>query len=247
MNMDALEDYADERLLDGCIYCGGPIETREHVPSRSLLDDPKPDNLPVVGACESCNKQFSKDEEYLACLIDCVIAGSTDPALIRRSKVAKMLRHSPALQARIGAAKSTNGEQVQFSIEVDRVRNVITKLAQGHSAFELSQCHRHEPETLHWQPLELMDPHARDLFEAPEIVQQFGELGTRSMQRMVMAQVSLQSADGKMKNLGIFVNDWIVVQEGRYRYLASDCADGIQIRMVIGEYLACLVCWSDDE
>jgi hypothetical protein len=36
---------------------------------------------------------------------------------------------------------------------------------------------------------------------------------------------------------------WIVVQEGRYRFLAST-GDGILVRMVLSEYLACEVVWS---
>ena len=29
--MDRLEDFADDRLINGCIYCGGPAETEDHV------------------------------------------------------------------------------------------------------------------------------------------------------------------------------------------------------------------------
>ena len=36
--MDQLKTYADDRLINGCIYCGGPAETRDHVPSRILLE-----------------------------------------------------------------------------------------------------------------------------------------------------------------------------------------------------------------
>ena len=77
--MDQLSDFADDRLIDGCIYCGGMAETRDHVLSRILLDPPYPKNLPVVGACQQCNQGFSKDEQYLVCLLGSVLAGSTDP------------------------------------------------------------------------------------------------------------------------------------------------------------------------
>ena len=53
--MDQLRDYADSRLLSDCIYCGGPAETRDHVPSRCLLERPYPENLPAVGCCKECN------------------------------------------------------------------------------------------------------------------------------------------------------------------------------------------------
>ena len=143
--MNQLKNSADDRLINGCIYCGGPAETRDHVPSLVLLDAPFPENLPVVGACRKCNNDFSRDEEYFACLIEAVIAVSTDPGLIRRASVAKILRRSPALRARIEAAKTTVKGQTQFSVEPDRIRNVLLKLARGHAAYELSQSCRDEP------------------------------------------------------------------------------------------------------
>jgi hypothetical protein len=244
--MEAYEDLADDRLIDGCLYCGGAPNSREHVPSKSLLDDPKPDNLPVVGACRTCNNQFSSDEEYVACLVECVLAGSTDPDRIRRARVAKMLRHSPALRARLEGARTTVGNQTQFSIEVDRVRNVVRKLAQGHAAFELSQICRQEPTLIDWQPLGLLGPEFREQFEAPHIVSRLGEIGSRSTQRLMVIQLALApTAGGEPGRQGFIVNDWVEVQEDRYRYLAIDDIGGIEIRMVIGEYLACKVCWSD--
>ena len=54
-------------------------DTRDHIPSRSLLDQPYPENLPVIGSCQVCNQGFSKDEEYVVCLIEAALAGSTDP------------------------------------------------------------------------------------------------------------------------------------------------------------------------
>ena len=78
---------------------------REHAASRVLLDDPLPDDLPLVGSCHRCNSGFSRDEEYLACLIDCVISGSTDPDKVKRPKVRASLLHSPSLAARIASGR----------------------------------------------------------------------------------------------------------------------------------------------
>jgi len=132
--MEQLRSYADDRLINGCIYCGGPEETRDHIPSRIFLDSPLPENLPVVGACWSCNNGFSRDEEYVACLIEAVIAGSTDPEHMRRPRVANVFRRAPALRARIERAKSSQNGRVQFGVEPNRVRNVLLKLARGHAA-----------------------------------------------------------------------------------------------------------------
>ena len=35
----------------GCIYCGKPANTREHVPSKTMLIEPFPENLPTIPAC----------------------------------------------------------------------------------------------------------------------------------------------------------------------------------------------------
>lgn len=241
--MQHLDDFADYRLVTGCIYCGALAQTREHVPSRVFLDAPFPENLPIVGACKTCNNGFSLDEEYLACLVESVVAGSTDPEMIRRPGVAKILRRSPALRARIEEAKSLVSGRVQFAIESKRVRNILLKLARGHAVFELSQACREEPAWVWWHPLELMEEDKRDDFESCHVVEGYGEIGSRNMQRMLVAQFTFQSEDGQTNNLSMVFNDWIEVQEGRYRYHAVDYGDLIKIKMVIGEYLACEVAW----
>jgi hypothetical protein len=241
--VDQLKNFADERLIVGCIYCGGPEDTREHVPSRVFLDVPLPENLPVVVACRACNNGFSLDEEYLACLVESVIAGSADPERIRRPSVANILRRTPALCARLEAAKTCEHGQTQFAIEPERVKNVVVKLARGHAAFELSQPCKDEPASVWWKPLALMDEEQRDEFESSHVVESYGEIGSRGMQRLLVAQFTLQSDSGETRMAGLVVNDWMDVQEGRYRYHAIDYGDAIRIKLVIGEYLACEVVW----
>ncbi len=241
--MDQLRSFADERLIIGCIYCGGPEGTREHVPSRVFLDSPLPENLPVVPACRSCNNGFSKYEEYLACLIESVIAASTDPNCIRRSGVANILRRSQALQARIEAAKSAESGQIRFGIESDRVSNVLVKLARGHAAFELSQPCRDRPISIWWHPLALLSEGQQDSFEASHFVQTFGEIGSRGLQRLLVTQLTLQSATGKLSTVDVLINDWVDVQDGRYRYHAIADGHCVIVKIVIGEYLASEVTW----
>ncbi|MBE0670175.1 MAG: hypothetical protein IH588_06285 [Anaerolineales bacterium] len=241
--MRQLRNYADDRLVNGCIYCGGSEETREHVPSRVFLDAPLPENLPVVNACSSCNNSFSQDEEYLACLIEAAIAGSTDPDNIRRPSIANIFRRAPALRARIEAAKSTQDGQTLFKVEANRVQNVLVKLARGHSAFELSQIFREEPSSLWWCPIALLSENDRNSFDASHIVEMFGEVGTRGLQRMLVTQFIIQSENGEESTQNLLIHDWVDVQDGRYRYLAIDDKDEVRIKMVIAEYLACEVVW----
>lgn len=241
--MDQLNNYADNRLLNGCIYCGGPEETRDHVPSRVFLDAPLPENLPVLPACGACNKGFSLDEEYLACLIESAVAGSTDPEHIRRPRVAETMRRSPALRSRIEGAKRVIDGRLAFDPEGARIQNVVLKLARGHAAYELSAPCREEPSNLRCWPISAMTPEARESWEASHVQQMFGEVGSRGLQRMLVTQLTLQSKTGDTKTIGLLINDWVDVQEERYRYLAVDDGGELRIKIVIGEYLACDVSW----
>jgi hypothetical protein len=239
-----LRSFSDDRLVNGCIYCGGPEETRDHVPSRVFLDSPYPENLPIVAACTSCNNGFSQDEEYFACLIESVLADSTDPDKIRRTKIADIFRRKPALRAKIEAAKNTRGDQIQFDIETNRIKNVIFKLARGHAAFELSQVCHDEPSTFWFYPLALLHKEQQDLFDASHVVELLGEVGSRNTQRLLATQVFLESVDDQQKKeLNLIIDDWLDVQEGRYRYLAIDDSDEVKIKIVIAEYLACEITW----
>lgn len=241
--MEQLRDYSDERLLLGCIYCGAQNDTREHVPSRVLLDRPYPENLPVVGACQPCNNSFSKDEEYVACLIEAVIAGTTDPAQIRRPAIAVLLDRSPALRARIEASKTYEGNTALFKVEHERVRRVLLKLARCHAAYELKQECREEPTSIWWQPLELLPEQFLAEFNAPHAIQTYGEIGSRGMQRLRVAEIKLAGPSGEERFLHLILNDWVEVQEGRYRFQAIDDGGVVRIKIVIGEYLACEAAW----
>ncbi len=224
-----LKTYGDERELAFCAFCGGDPATRDHCPSRVLLDEPYPDNLPVVGACAKCNSNFSADEEYLACLVGCVLAGSTDPLKIHRPKIQRILADKPALRSRIEQARAVVGEDTVFQAEMHRVHAVVTKLAQGHALYELHLPCRGKPTAIGVKPLALMTDREREHFEFPTAPLLWPEVGSRAMQRLLIDGASPDAP-------------WIVVQEGMYRLHVSP-ANGVQIRIVINEYLACHVPW----
>ncbi len=223
--------YGDDRQLLYCAFCGGGTETRDHCPSRVLLEKPYPDNLPVVPACSDCNARFSPDEQYLACLVSCVLAGSTDPIKIERPKIRRILTDTPALRARIERSRTESAEGVIFSPEFERVSAVVTKLAQGHVLYELNEPHPEAPDTIQIIPLGLMSEAERGVFESPptEGLFPWPEVGSRAMQRLV----GLHSPPEY---------PWLVVQPGLYRFLAT-VDSGPSVRIVIHEYLACYVAW----
>ena len=241
--MDQLKNFADDRLINGCVYCGGTAETRDHVPSRILLEPPYPENLPVVGCCERCNQGFSKDEEYVACLLEAVRAGSTDPEKIHRPSVARIFQRAPALRARIESAKREVEGRIEFGVEAGRIENVMLKLARGHAAFELNQTCREAPEHFWCGSYHAISPEVRQVFDAPHEQKLFGEVGSRGLQRMLVTQLTVRSPDGNESQIGLLLNDWIEVQPGNYRYLAIDDIGGPMIRLVVAEYVACEIGW----
>ena len=227
--MEQLTNFGDKRTLAFCAFCGGKTGTRDHCPSRVLLDDPFPSNLPVVPACPACNNGFSADEEYVACLLACVIAGSTEPERVARAKVRRLLTAKPALRSRIESSRRAEGETTLFIPEHDRIVAVVKKLARGHAMFELHEILIDEPTDLWFLPLENMQEHHRTDFESPESSNVWPEVGSRAMQRLISgADVTCQG--------------WVDVQPGRYRYSAQ-LSDGVDVRFVISEYLACQVRW----
>jgi len=130
--MDPRHLFRDDRLSGICVYCGKHPDTRDHVPSKVLLDEPYPSNLSVVDACLQCNSSFSLDEQYLACLIECVIQGTSESSNLERSKVKRILNENVSLRKKLAASESTNEDgQTLWEPEKERIRNTILKLARG--------------------------------------------------------------------------------------------------------------------
>lgn len=225
-------DFGDDRNKGWCVYCGGPGETRDHVPSRVLLDEPYPPELPVVSACAACNRAFSRDEAYLACLIECALTGSVESAKTRQ-KVGEMLTKSPALASRLAAARYERDGELGFNSEPDRVRAIILKLARGHAAFENNEPRIDDPESVLWVPFTAMNESEQEHFEIGASstggLAPWPEVGGRAMTRL------LTGAD-------MGPGGWIVVQSGMYRYRV-DWSGGFRVHMVIREYLAAEVAW----
>ncbi|MFC1678660.1 hypothetical protein ACFL2T_00370 [Elusimicrobiota bacterium] len=219
----------DERLSGaGCAYCGGAPETVDHVPSKILLDDPLPDNLPVVPSCFSCNNGFSSHEEYLACFIECVVAGTTEHDRLGRAKVQGALRHSPKLAQLIEASRTKCDERIVWKPDDTRVETVVLKLARGHHLYELAAPQHEDPVTLEFLSLIHMSAEERSSFETEPLLRGWPEIGTRSFLRAAGVHPFRSSPD-----------DWVRVQDGNYRYCVIDG----YVRIVLREYLACTVVW----
>jgi hypothetical protein len=237
MAVRAFACYADDRNKGFCVHCGGPDESRDHVPSKVLLDEPLPPNVMVSPSCAPCNQGFSLDEEYLACLIECIVAGDVEPDKIERPKIAYILRSNPRLVKTLRKAKliGTDG-QIRWHPNYDRVKKILMKLARGHVAHELNEPRLDDPTVFVCKSLATMTFQERhdfetqpsgDISDAPF----WPQVGSRAMQRLLIVD-----------NV-IYEEDWLTVQEGRYRFRVFDSDGGIGVRMVIREYLACEIVW----
>jgi len=234
--MDPRHLASDRRHRGQCVYCCKAYNTRDHVPSKVLLDEPYPDNLPVVESCSDCNASFALDEQYLACLLECVICGRTNPEELGREKVCRMLSEIPALRNRIEASiRGGASEVLLWEPEHERVQNVILKLARGHAAYEMFP-KPEQPVGVQYFPLYILTEDERSRFESmhSDSMQLWPEIGSRAFLR----------AAGKPPDQFQQVGEWVVVQQGRYRFSTLETEGGIQVRIVLSEYLGCCVRWN---
>jgi hypothetical protein len=225
--MQSFNCYGDSRNKGFCVHCGGPHETDDHVPSKVLLE-----NLIVCPSCLRCNNGLSLDEVYLACLLECVLAGEAEPSKLLRPKITNVLIHNKALWERLRQAKSEVEGRPVWSIDNDRVKAIVLKLARGHAAYEYNEPRLQDPDYVSFKPFEVMSNAEREAFEGPaeEVCAAWPEVGTRAMQRLLIADAD------------VFREGWVVVQDGNYRFHVSQ-EEGLTVKMVLREYLACHVVW----
>jgi hypothetical protein len=234
--MNPRQLFLDERLTGRCVYCGAQPDTRDHSPSKVLLDKPYPPQLPTVEACGECNASFSLDEQYLACFIECVISGTVETSSLKRINIKRILEENPALLKRIkNSRRRDEANNLLWEPEIDRVKKVVPKLARGHVAYELVP-RIEEPVEIAFAPLHALNEEERAKFEHPISGNPYllPEIGSRAFLRVFGKSIDKFERSG----------DWIMVQPSRYRYAIDETA-GVLVRMILSEYLACLVFWKE--
>ncbi|MEM1210273.1 MAG: hypothetical protein AAGI54_13495 [Planctomycetota bacterium] len=237
--MKQIPDTGDSRLRGMCAFCGRQPSTRDHIPPKVFLDKPLPDNVAVVPSCLRCNRSSSVDEQYLACLIDCVLAGNVELAKAQSNRVANAIDRSPKFETLLRKAhRSEDGVDIH-DFDAERVNRVLVKLARGHVAFEINELWLWPPHRVSYAPLHQISDPALTIFEdgsstsssnEPEVISGWPEVGSRAMFRIVEGQ-------------DILPGGWINVQQNRYRYRVSDNV----VSIVIAEYLAVEVEWQSED
>ncbi|MEX0653929.1 MAG: hypothetical protein WD534_12790 [Phycisphaeraceae bacterium] len=123
----------------------------------------------------------------MACLVECALCGSTEPEAIQREKVRRSLERNAKLQARIQSCSTTETGQLIWMPELERVQNVVVKLAQGHAAYELYPVFE-PPNAVDIRPFVSMTDSERESFDSPqhEGLQAWPEIGFRAFMRACM-------------------------------------------------------------
>ena len=228
--------YADERLNGCCAYCGDFADTEDHVPSRCFLDAPYPQNMPVVPCCHKCNHDFSLDEEYVSCFIDCMKENTTNPNVIQREKTRNTLLHSPKLQERITSQIKEFGGLTIYDYEKDRFERVIHKLAFGHLAYENDMLSWDSSCDISIWLLPEMFALQKQLFFKPYSGEILPEVGSRNLSNNI---VLIHDNNEECT----FLSRWITTQENRYSYCVSP--ESNRVKFLIADYLAAEVYITD--
>jgi len=232
-----IEDYSDIRNKAWCIHCNEYLHnvrvTRDHTPSKILLDRPFPDNLAVTSVCEECNHSFSLDEEYFAAFLSAVLSGTTDPDRQVITRIGKTLARNPALrnlldQQKLEQLHLFESADITWLPDIERMRNVILKNARAHLFYENGEPMLDEPEAVSFFPVRGISDQQFEEFFTQNQFQPWCEMGSRWNNRLIEGDAFDE-------------HGFLVVQPGVYRFRVEGGGNGI--RSVIREYLATYVHW----
>ena len=234
--MKQIYHFSDQLRSADCIPCLEDNHrgrySRDHIPTKALLNRPYPENLMDVGMCQECNSGFAKDEEYFAAFLASVISGSIEPDPQRFPTASRILAHNPRLRSRINGARRVQATLAKDNVvtwipEPERIERVIVKNARGHVLFELGQAITSHPTRVRVVPIEHMSSQQLSQFEYPQGSSGWPEVGSKLMLRLIET--------GECGEGG-----WIEVQNGVYRYAVDEFP---RVRIVIREYLTAEVAW----
>jgi len=116
-----------------CYFCGKLSKSKDHIPSKNLLEKPYPNNLLTIPACIDCNQSFSLDEEYF---LNVLVEISDNPNLVARKEfggsVYNARKRSIKLNERIqNSLIQADDGRVYFQAENNRIKRVVEKNALG--------------------------------------------------------------------------------------------------------------------
>lgn len=117
------------------------------------------------------------------------------------------------------------------SIDENRLKNILYKLASGHVLYHHNNPKYELPTSIKWFFLSSLSNSQRYSYEQELPVEVYPEVGSRTI--MMMDQY------------GNTYYPWIIVQEGVYRYLVAETGNSQVVKIVFNEFLACEVLWNE--
>jgi len=218
-----------------CVYCGNEANTREHVPSKTFLAQPFPADLSTVPACLTCNNSYSDDELFLSLLIQMLkqrYYGSDYNFSPETSS--KMARNVRAVRD-INTALDNN----DISYFHPQISRVLTKLAIGHSVYELADGYFTDDDGVTPDSASVRYDFLNN--RSQEEVNEF--MGYFDITNEVMPEVGSRVFCDRLlvldNNVGErqFLLDWVNVQKSEYTYTCFKFGNEIVVKMVINDFL----------
>jgi hypothetical protein len=197
-----------------------------------FLDQPYPENLPVVGSCRACNEGSSLDEEYVACLLEVAACGSADPYTMMRTRIARKLMDNAPLLARLRNSFIAEG---MLEPDYERVDRVLEKMGRGLCAYETGVTTGGMSAAVEYVPIATLTPEDCERFREVSAPQLLPEVGSRMMFRVLVA------------NGRPFVNQWQEVQPGRFSYAVEVSSEHTLVKMAVRDYLAVRVLLAEQQ
>jgi hypothetical protein len=126
-----------------CYNCGiREATTLDHVISKTLIPEPRPNNLVTVPACKECNGGFSKDEEYVRDRLSAAIGGEDFGAPVTWDKAWRSMQRPKAKGKKFGLFKEIfklpapvvtkdGPSDMGVLMNKQRVNRVVEKMVRG--------------------------------------------------------------------------------------------------------------------
>lgn len=225
----------DKSVENGCVYCGKPANTREHVPSKAFLSRPYPEDLSTIPACFDCNNGFSADEKYVSCFLD-VLKAAVYPDYTCRIETMQRLETDKELQQLINKQINKSDGKINYNLDEKRLCRILIKLAKGHAGFEVDHISFDDVDISVWYNFIFnMEESVIDEFEEIPQTDIAPEVGSRGcVTPFVVQNIETREAVGFIL--------WNDVQEGQYRYqVMYNKTGGICVKIIIYEMLYCRI------
>ena len=225
----------DKSVENGCVYCGKPANTREHVPSKAFLRKPYPGDLSTIPACFDCNNGFSADEKYVSCFLD-VLKAAVYQDYTCRIETTQRLETDKELQQLIHKQISKSDGRINYTLDEKRLCRILIKLAKGHAGFEVDHISFDDADISVWYDFVFnMAESVIDEFEEIPQTDIAPEVGSRGCVAPFVVQ-NIETGEA----IGFIL--WNEAQEGQYRYqVMYNKTGGICVKIIIYEMLYCRV------